>query len=119
MQTVVEERGLAEPSMEHLWDMDTDAVKAELGRFKGVGPKTISCVLMFTMRRGEFPVDTHVWKLAIKLGWVPKNATRETTYDHLNHKIPEPLKYDMHCLLVEHGKVLKNELGCLAMAKKA
>ena len=105
--------------MEHLWDMDTDAVKAELGRFKGVGPKTISCVLMFTMRRGEFPVDTHVWKLAIKLGWVPKNATRETTYDHLNHKIPEPLKYDMHCLLVEHGKVLKNELGCLAMAKKA
>jgi endonuclease-3 len=116
LQTVVAERGLAEPSMEYLWELSTAEVKAELGRFKGVGPKTVSCVLMFTMRRSEFPVDTHVWKLAARLGWVPKAATRETTYDHLNHHVPAELKYDLHCLLVEHGKVLKNELGCLRVA---
>eukprot|EP01052_Picozoa_sp_SAG31_P031847 SAG31_NODE_3424_length_4291_cov_1.659113_2_plen_71_part_00 len=69
------------------------------------------------MRRDEFPVDTHVWKLAMKLGWVPKSATRETTYDHLNHMVPYRLKYDLHCLLVEHGKALRNELGCLKVAK--
>jgi endonuclease III-like uncharacterized protein len=33
-------------------------------RFKGVGPKTIACVLMFNMQRHEFPVDTvGGWKL--------------------------------------------------------
>jgi endonuclease III len=45
--------------MEYLREMSTEAVKAELSRFKGVGPKTISCVLMFNMQRHEFPVDTH------------------------------------------------------------
>ena len=51
--------GLAgEPSLEYIWAMDTEAIKAELSRFKGVGPKTISCVLVFTLQRDEFPVDT-------------------------------------------------------------
>lgn len=35
-------------------------IKEELSRFKGVGPKTVACVLMFCLRRKEFPVDTHV-----------------------------------------------------------
>lgn len=29
-------------------------------RFKGVGSKTVSCVMMFCLGRPEFPVDTHV-----------------------------------------------------------
>jgi endonuclease III len=48
-----------EPSLEYLRELDTDAVKEELSQFKGVGPKTIACVLMFTLQRAEFPVDTH------------------------------------------------------------
>jgi hypothetical protein len=47
--------------------MPSDAIKAELGSFKGVGPKTISCVLMFALQRPEFPVDTHVWEISKKL----------------------------------------------------
>jgi endonuclease III-like uncharacterized protein len=33
-----------------------EAAKKELSRFKGVGPKTVSCVLMFCLQRAEFPV---------------------------------------------------------------
>ena len=47
-------------------------VKLELRGYKGVGAKTVSCVLMFCLGRHDFPVDTHVWKIAIALGWVPK-----------------------------------------------
>lgn len=47
--------------MEWLRELSTEEVKAQLSRFKGVGPKTISCVLMFTIgSTEEFPVDTHV-----------------------------------------------------------
>ena len=106
-----------EPTLRFLKDWPTDQVKKYLLKFKGVGPKTVSCVLMFAMRRAEFPVDTHVWKIALKLGWVPKSASRETTYLHLNRRIPDKLKYDLHVLLVKHGKVLKNALGKLAIAK--
>ena len=66
-------------------------------------------LIVFTL--SEFPVDTHVWKIALRLGWVPKSATRETSYEHLNRRIPDDLKFELHVLLVQHGKVLKNDLG--------
>ncbi len=49
-------------SLEHLRQESEDGVKAALRDYKGVGPKTIACVLMFCLRRPEFPVDTHVRK---------------------------------------------------------
>ena len=42
-----------------------EEAKKELGRFKGVGPKTVACVLMFCLEReSEFLVDTHVHHIA-------------------------------------------------------
>ncbi|EEH61042.1 uncharacterized protein MICPUCDRAFT_5738, partial [Micromonas pusilla CCMP1545] len=104
LNTLVEERGA--PCMEYLRDMSDDDVKSELSRFKGVGPKTIACVLVFCLRR--FPVDAHVWKIAMALGWVPKSASRDAAYEHLNRRVPDACKLDLHVLLVEHGKAYKN-----------
>jgi len=111
LNTLVEERG--ECSMEYLRDMPDDEVKAELSRFKGVGPKTVSCVLMFCLKRADFPVDTHVWKIAKDLGWIPKGAGREDAYEHLNRRVPDDCKFDLHVLLVEHGKVYRNDVKWL------
>ena len=61
--------------------------------------------MMFGDTRDEFPVDTHVWRITReRLQWAPKSATREATYEHLNRRIPAELKYDLHVLLVTHGK---------------
>lgn len=98
-------------SLEHLHLLSTEEVKATLSQFKGVGPKTVSCVLMFTMKRPEFPVDTHVWRISKRLGWVPPSASREKTYEHLNRRIPDAIKYDLHVLLVDHGKRCPTCLG--------
>ena len=38
------------------------------------------------------------------LGWVPKGATRESAYEHLNATVPDALKRELHVLLVAHGK---------------
>jgi endonuclease III len=53
-QQVYEETGAC--SLEHLRSLPDDEVKEYLARFKGVGAKTISCVLMFCLGRAEFPV---------------------------------------------------------------
>jgi endonuclease-3 len=67
----------------------TTSVKADLSRFKGMGPKTISCVMLFAMRRSEFPVDTHVHRICQQLGWTGRQATsREASYYHLNATVP-------------------------------
>jgi len=109
LNTLMEEKG--ECTLEYVRKMSEEEVKTELCRFNGVGPKTAACVLMFTLGRAEFPVDTHVWRISKQQGWVPAAATRETTYEHMNKRVPDELKYDLHCLLVEHGK------RCLNCAK--
>ena len=93
-----------EPSYDWLRAESTAFIKDELGKHKGVGPKTISCLLMFNLNRDEIPVDTHVHHIAKKLGWVPPSCSAETCYDHLNSRVPDAAKYAAHVLLVEHGK---------------
>jgi len=106
LNTLVQERG--ECSLEYVREMSDAEVKEELARFKGVGSKTISCVMMFCLRRPEFPVDTHIWRISKNAGWVMSSASREDTYDHMNSMVPDEIKFDLHVLLVEHGKRCKN-----------
>ena len=96
------ERG--ELSLEYVRKMEDEQVKKELTKFKGVGPKTAACVLMFCLGRSEFPVDVHVLRIAKSLKWVPQKFTRIQAYEHLNEVVPSELKFDLHCLLVRHGK---------------
>lgn len=79
-------------SLEHLRQQPAELIKAQLGSYKGVGPKTIACVLMFCLGRAEFPVDTHVWEISKQLGWVAAGASREQTYEHLNARVPDDIK---------------------------
>ena len=107
LQSIQQERG--EASFEYLqeYDSNEDIIK-ELSRFKGMGPKTISCVLLFALGRNDFPVDTHVLRITQQMGWVGKSATRESAYDHFKNTIPGDCMMDLHCLLVQHGKVCFN-----------
>eukprot|EP00879_Flechtneria_rotunda_P011998 GHRR01012531.1.p1 GENE.GHRR01012531.1~~GHRR01012531.1.p1 ORF type:complete len:409 (+),score=103.16 GHRR01012531.1:906-2132(+) len=111
LNSLLEEHGVLD--LEYLRTLPVEDIKQQLSRYKGVGPKTIACVLMFCLHRAEFPVDTHVWEISKQLGWVPATATREQTYEHLNQRVPDDIKYDLHVLMVEHGK------KCLACGKRS
>ncbi|KAL7457322.1 hypothetical protein ACHAWC_008867 [Mediolabrus comicus] len=113
LQTAKEERGAA--NFEYLQDFDSvEDISKELSRFKGMGPKTISCVCLFALGFPDFPVDTHVLRISQKLGWVSKSTSREGAYEDLNQHVPEEYKLDLHCLLVTHGKWCYN---CAANGK--
>lgn len=75
----------------------------------GVGVKTAACIALFCMQRDCFAVDTHVFRMSQWLGWVPeqygkKKVDRDTTFSHLEVRIPDELKYDLHQLFITHGK---------------
>ncbi|KAJ0965388.1 hypothetical protein J5N97_026526 [Dioscorea zingiberensis] len=111
LKDVMDRRG--EICLEYLRGLSVGEVKAELSRFKGIGPKTVACVLMFHLQQDDFPVDTHVFRITKAIGWVPMKADREKAYLHLNNRIPNDLKFDLNCLLITHGKL------CQRCAKKA
>ena len=91
-------------SLDHLLDAGSDEAMAELLSFKGVGPKTASCVLLFCLGRESFAVDTHVWRISGLLGWRPEGASRDETHLHLDARVPGEDKYGLHVLMVTHGK---------------
>ncbi|KAI1476550.1 DNA glycosylase [Daldinia eschscholtzii] len=95
-------------SLDHLLKLeargdDEEAMK-ELISFRGVGPKTASCVLLFCVGRASFAVDTHVYRLTGMMGWRPATASRDEAFSHLDARVPDDLKYGLHVLLIEHGR---------------
>jgi endonuclease III len=87
-----------------LHDLDDAAVEAYLLSLPGVGPKTAACVLTFAMGRAAFPVDTHVHRIAIRLGWIPATTTADQAHQLLTPQIPPEIRYDLHVAMISHGR---------------
>lgn len=87
-----------------LHDLDDAAVETYLLALPGVGPKTAACVLTFAMGRTAFPVDTHVYRIAVRLGWMPATATAEKAHQLLTPQVPPEIRYDLHVAMISHGR---------------
>jgi hypothetical protein len=55
--------------LEELREWSTPQIKDYLLAFEGIGPKTVSCLLLYQLRRVEFPVDANVLRVGTRLGW--------------------------------------------------
>lgn len=90
-------------------DLQDEEIMHQLLSYDGIGPKTASCVLLFCLGRDSFAVDTHVYRLTRLLGWIPSKANRVLAQAHLDARVPAHLKYDLHVLMVQHGRACR---GC-------
>jgi endonuclease III len=69
----------------------------------GVGPKTANCVLVFGYGMPAVPVDTHVHRIANRLGLV-RTKTPEQTEAEIVQKVPPQYWIPLNPLLVQHGQ---------------
>ena len=77
----------------------------ELRSLPGVGPKTANCVLVFGYGIPAIPVDTHVHRIANRLG-VVRTRTPEETEAALRERVAERFWIPVNPLLVQHGQNL-------------
>jgi endonuclease III len=77
----------------------------ELTTLPGVGPKTANCVLVFGYGLPGMPVDTHVHRIANRLG-VVRTRTPEATEEALRRVVPPAYWIPLNPLLVQHGQNL-------------
>jgi len=95
------------PDLSRLRSLPDEEARSYLTALPGVGPKTAACVLLFSLRRPAFPVDTHIHRVARRLGLVPDHATADATQEGLEPAVstqPGDLGYDLHVLLIRHGR---------------
>jgi endonuclease-3 len=92
--------------LSRLDDLDDAAVASYLESLPGVGPKTAACVLTFAMGRAAFPVDTHVHRVATRLGWLPPKTAADRAHRLLGPMVPADIRYDLHVAFISHGRTV-------------
>ena len=78
--------------------------KSWLRQLPGVGPKTAGCVLLFSLGRPALPVDTHVFRVAKRLGLIDSRVSAERAHELLEELVPPQDIYSFHLYLIEHGR---------------
>lgn len=72
--------------------------------FTGVGEKTVNCVLLFSLGKPAFPVDTHIHRLALRLGFASEGADAAEVHRRM-HELVSPRDYfPAHLNLIRHGR---------------
>lgn len=102
LKDITAERGRLE--LDFLNELPLEDAYHWLLQIHGVGPKTASIVLLFTFARPVFPVDTHIHRIARRLGWIPPKASAERAHELLKPLIPRGGGYRLHVNLIRHGR---------------
>jgi endonuclease-3 len=87
-----------------LSELPPEEVSAWLRGFKGVGPKTAAIVLLFSLGKPAFPVDTHIYRVSGRIGLRPEKMSAEQAHAHLAGLLPPESYYAAHLNLIRLGR---------------
>lgn len=70
----------------------------------GIGPKTAGCVLAFELGMPAFPVDTHVARIARRLGWFSARQAPTEIQEEMERRVPQERQAGGHLNFILHGR---------------
>lgn len=91
-------------SLDALREMETDRAEEYLRTLPGVGVKTARCVLMYSLDRDVTPVDTHTYRVGVRLGVIDHKSAASRAHGDFDEVVPEGLAYATHTNFVAHGR---------------
>ncbi|MFL5767646.1 MAG: endonuclease III domain-containing protein [Actinomycetota bacterium] len=102
LREIEERQGSLDLSWMH--DAGDEEVTAYLSDLPGVGPKTVACVLAFSLERPALPVDTHVYRVAERLGFYPARTSTAAAHTILAAAVPARDRVAFHVGLIRLGR---------------
>jgi len=93
-------------NIDFLADMPIEEAKAWLISLPGVGPKTAAIVLCFGYGRAAFPVDTHIHRVGMRLGFLPLRISADAAHPLMEAIVPPEEYYPFHLQMIYHGRTL-------------
>ena len=91
-------------NLDFLRELPLAEAKAWLTALPGVGPKTAAVVLCFALGMPAMPVDTHVDRVAKRLGLIDAKTTAHQAHDLLEAMVPPQQVFPFHVYLITHGR---------------
>lgn len=71
----------------------------------GVSNKVAKCVLMYTLDAPVLPVDSHVHRVAKRLGWTNRKRA-DQCHEELEALVPPARRYAFHVDCIAHGRLI-------------
>jgi endonuclease-3 len=102
LREITSERG--ELSLDFLADLPVEQTREWLMSFKGVGPKTSAIVLLFSLGKPAFPVDTHIQRVTGRLGLRPEKMNADQAHEYLSRLFAPETYYAVHLNLIRLGR---------------
>lgn len=93
-----------EGDLSGLAPLDDASLLEALRALPGLGPKGARCVAAYSFGRDVLAVDVHVLRLAKRLGMLDAEISWARATAMLERQVPLDLRYDLHVLLVQHGR---------------
>ena len=103
IQEILEQAG---PSLDWLETAPREHALEFMEALPGVGRKTAACVLLFSYDRPELPVDTHVFRVATRLGLIRPKASFLEAHETMRAITDPEDTYELHVNLIRHGRRL-------------
>lgn len=105
-------RGLLRWTGDRFGSLDLSALRAMsdgeirdlLSPLPGIGPKTLSILLVFSLGREAFPVDTHCLRLLVRLGVLPPGTTAEKAHEVMKTLVRRGRSLPLHLHLIRFGR---------------
>jgi endonuclease-3 len=117
IQAALRAAGTAFPSgdFESLKRGSVADARAALTALPGIGPKTASCVLLFSLGIPAMPVDTHVHRVALRTGMIAPGTSAEAAHEILESRLSGDLDsvYSFHVNTIRHGRTICKARGPL------
>jgi endonuclease-3 len=90
--------------LDFLYGKNANEARDWLLQFTGIGPKTASIVLLFSLNMPAFPVDTHIYRVTGRLGLRPKKMDLVKTHQYLASLFPPQTYYSAHLNIIRLGR---------------
>lgn len=90
-------------NLDYIKKLNDKEILDDLTSVNGIGVKTASCVLLFSLDRNVCPVDTHVHRTLNRIGIV-KTVSAEKTFYQIDGNLPDGTAHQFHTNLIKLGR---------------
>lgn len=91
-------------SLKFVEKMSDEDARDFLQKFRGIGPKTVACTLLFACHKEVFPLDTHIFRVLKRMGILPQKITDVKAHRLLDELVPKGKIYSLHVNLIRLGR---------------
>jgi endonuclease-3 len=102
LAAIIQQRG--ELRLDFLRDLPLNAARAWLMALPGIGPKTAGCVLCFACDQPAMIVDTHIHRVAKRIGMIGPKVSADAAHELLEAVVPAADAYQFHVSVLLHGR---------------